>query len=158
MTSGEVTIRPLAADELGRIAEIDRTEQIGVIFVQRGAELEPRPGDWSAPAWDREGDGEHSVPAHVRELERYVDAGGVAIGAFENGHLVGLGVVVPHLRPGTAQLASLYVTSGRRDAGIGRRLCAALEAVARDAGDDRIVVWRRRRNTPSRSTAEADTR
>ena len=140
MTSDELTVRRLEYDELGRVADIDRTERIDLIFVQRGAELEPRPGDWSAPPWDPQGLGEHSVAAHLRELERYVDAGGVAFGAFESGRLVGLGVVVPHLRPGIAQLAWLHVTADRRDAGVGRRLCAALEAVARGAGDDRIVV------------------
>ena len=39
-----------------------------------------------------------------------------------------------------AQLAWLHVTAGRRDAGIGRRLSEALEAIAREAGDERIVV------------------
>jgi GNAT superfamily N-acetyltransferase len=136
----EPRIRPLRHDELGRVAEIDRTEQIDLIFVQHGGELEGRPGDWSAPAWDLHGDGEHSVMTHTRDLEHYVDAGGVALGAFDGDQMVGIGAVVPHVRPGIAQLAWLQVTNGRRDAGIGRRLCEALEAIAREAGDDRIVV------------------
>src|SRR5436305_2774525 len=140
MPMNELTIRRLDYDELGRIAEIDRTEQIGLIFVQRGAELEGRPGDWSAPAWDQEGDGEHSVVRHTRDLEHYVDGGGVALGAFEGQRLVGTGAVVPHLRPGIALLAWLHITAGRRDSGIGRELADALEAIARDAGDDRMVV------------------
>jgi predicted N-acetyltransferase YhbS len=148
MTNADLTIRRLRDDELGRVAEIDRTERIDVIFVQRGAELEPRPGDWSAPPWDPDGDGEHAVASHIREVERYVEAGGTALGAFDGDRLVGLGVVVPNLRPGTAQLAWLHVTAGRRDAGIGRRLCEALEGIARVAGDDRIVVSA----TPSQHT------
>jgi len=135
-----VTIRPLASGELGRVAEIDRSEQIDLIYVQRGAELEGRPGDWSAPGWDLDGDGEHSVRTHTRDLVHYVEAGGAALGAFDGDHMVGIGAVVPHIRPGIAQLAWLHVTNGRRDAGIGRRLCEALEAIAREAGDERIVV------------------
>src|SRR5688500_8267635 len=140
MPTEELIIRPLRFDELGRVAEIDRTEEIDLIFVQRGGELEGRPGDWSAPAWDQEGDGEQSVMTHAKDLAQYVGAGGVALGAFDGDRLVGMGAVVPHLRPGIAQLAWLHVTAGRRDAGIGRRLCVALEAIAREAGDDRIVV------------------
>ena len=140
MPTEELIIRPLRVDELHRVAEIDRTEEIDLIFVQRGAALEGRPGDWSAPAWDQEGDGEHSVVTHAKDLAHYVDAGGVALGAFDGDRLVGMGAVVTHLRPGIAQLAWLHVTAGRRDAGIGRRLCDALEAIAREAGDDRIVV------------------
>ena len=140
MTSKDLTIRRLDYDELGRVAEIDRTETIDLIYVQRGAELEGRPGDWSAPAWDQDGDGEFSVSTHTRDLEHYVDAGGVALGVFDGDRMVGIGAVVPHVRPSIAQLAWLHVTSGRRDAGIGRRLSDALEAIARESGDDRIVV------------------
>ena len=140
MPSDGLTIRRLERHELGRVDEIDRTERIDLIFVQRGAELEGRPGDWSAPAWDQVGDGEHSVVTHTRDLEHYVDAGGVALGVFDGGRLVGIGAVVPHLRPTIAQLAWLHVTAGRRDAGIGSRMSDALEAIAREAGDDRIVV------------------
>ena len=140
MGTEELTIRRLEYVELGRVAEIDRTERIDLIYIQRGAELEGRPGDWSAPAWDQDGHGEFSVSTHTRDLEHYVDAGGVALGAFDGDRMVGIGAVVPHVRPAIAQLAWLHVTAGRRDAGIGRRLCEALEAIARDAGDDRIVV------------------
>jgi ribosomal protein S18 acetylase RimI-like enzyme len=140
MPIDELTIRRLGRGELVRIGEIDRTEEIHLTFVQRGAELEGRPGDWSAPAWDQEGAGEQSVVTHARDLEHYVDAGGLVLGVFEGERLVGIGAVVPHLRPAIAQLAWLHVTAGRRDLGIGRQLADALEAIARDAGDDRIVV------------------
>ena len=36
-----VEIRRLEPDELRRVVEIDRTERIDTIYVQRGAELEP---------------------------------------------------------------------------------------------------------------------
>jgi hypothetical protein len=99
-----VEFRWLARVELSRVADIDRTERIDLIYEQRGTELEGRRGNWSSPAWD-----EHSVEAHRHALEDYVDAGGIALGAFSKGRLVGIGVVVPHLRPEIAQLAFLHV-------------------------------------------------
>ncbi len=99
-----VEFRWLARVELSRVADIDRTERIDLIYEQRGTELEERRGNWSSPAWD-----EHSVEAHRHALEDYVDAGGIALGAFSKGKLVGIGVVVPHLRPEIAQLAFLHV-------------------------------------------------
>ena len=109
--AADLTIRRLAYDELGRVAEIDRTERIDLIYVQRGAELEGRPGDWSSPGWDLDGDGDHSVATHTRDLEHYVDAGGVALGGFDGDRMVGIGAVVPHIRPGIAQLGWLHVIS-----------------------------------------------
>jgi predicted N-acetyltransferase YhbS len=53
---------------------------------------------------------------------------------------VGVAVVVPHLRPGVAQLAFLHVSEGFRATGIGRRLSDELDLIARDAGDTEIVV------------------
>ena len=81
------------------------------------------------------------MPATQRHApDRYVDAGGIALGAFSNGRLVGIGVVVPHLRPEIAQLAFLHVSQAFRALGIGRRLSDELDLIAGDAGDTEIVV------------------
>jgi GNAT superfamily N-acetyltransferase len=141
-------IRDLARDELTRVGEIDRTERIDVLFEQHGATLVPRGGAWSAPAWDPDGHGEHSVHAQHRALEHYADEGGIARGAFSNDRLVGIGVVVPHIRPAMAQLAYLHISRDCRSAGIGRRLSVDLELIARRAGDTEIVVSA----TPSENT------
>jgi GNAT superfamily N-acetyltransferase len=143
-----VEIRALERHELARVGEIDRTERIDVLFEQRGTELAARRGTWDAPAWDPHGQGEHSVVAQHRALEHYADVGGLALAAFANGRLVGIGMVVPHLRPTIAQLAYLHVSAAFRSGGIGGRLCDDLELVARDAGDAEIVVTA----TPSENT------
>ena len=73
-------------------------------------------------------------------LEHYVDMGGIALGAFAGERLAGIGAVVPHLRPGIAQLAYLMVSAPFRATGIGSRLCEQLDEIARTAGDSDMVV------------------
>src|SRR3954451_22417164 len=153
MTAGEaeeaaVELRPLGRTELARVGEIDRRERIDVRYDQRGTELVARHGDWSSPPWNPDGHGEHSVEAHVPALEHYVDTGGVASGGVAGGRLVGIGAVVPHLRPGVAQLAFLHVSAPFRAKGIGSRLSEQLEQIARTAGDSAMVVSA----TPSENT------
>jgi GNAT superfamily N-acetyltransferase len=143
-----IEIRRLERDELARVGEIDRTEHIEVLYVQRGARLVERMGDWSAAPWDQDGEGEHSVKAQQGELEKYAAAGALTLGAFSGDRLVGIGVVVPRLRPNIAQLAFLHVSDGFRAAGIGGRLSDELERWARDAGASEIVVSA----TPSENT------
>jgi GNAT superfamily N-acetyltransferase len=143
-----VEIRDLARDELSRVGEIDRTERIEVLIKQHGTELVAQRGSWSASAWDPDGHGEHSVDAQRRALVHYADAGGIARGAFSGGRLVAIGVVVPHIRPTIAQLAFLHVSQDFRATGLGSRLSADLELVARRAGDTEIVVSA----TPSENT------
>jgi GNAT superfamily N-acetyltransferase len=105
-------------------------------------------GTWDASAWDPGGEGEHSVESHRQTLARYVNAGGVARGAFSDGRLVGVGVVVPHIRSTIAQLAYLHVSQDVRSTGIGSRLSVDLELIAHRAGDTEIVVTA----TPSENT------
>jgi GNAT superfamily N-acetyltransferase len=126
--------------ELSRVREIDRRERIEVQYVQQGTELVARQGNWSSLAWDPDGHGEHSVKAQIHMLEHYVDAGGIALGACAGEQLVGIGVVVPHLRPGIAQLAYLMVSAPSRATGIGSRLCEQLDEIARAGGDSDMVV------------------
>ena len=136
----EIRLRRLARDELARVGEIDRTERIDVLYLQHGTRLEERRGDFSARAWLTEGRGEHSVAAQQKALEHYVEAGGLVLGAFDGDRLVGMGVVVPHVRPAIAQLAYLHVSDGYRGRGIGTRLSDELERIARKAGDATMVV------------------
>ena len=143
-----IEFRRLARAELSSVAEIDRTERIELIYVQRGTELEERRGNWNSPAWNPHGHGDNSVAAHRQALEQYLDAGGIALGAFSKGQLVGLGMVAPHLRPKIAQLTFLHVSAAFRATGIGRRLSDELDLIARDAGDTQIVVSA----TPSQNT------
>src|SRR5205807_2370927 len=139
MLEPEVEFRRLGRTELSRVAEIDRSERINVLYDLQGTQLVARHGNWTASAWNPNGHGEHSAEAKVHELQRYVDNGGVALGALANGRLVGIGVVVPHLRPGIAQLAFLHVSAPFRATGIGSRLSEHLEQIARAAGDSEIV-------------------
>jgi GNAT superfamily N-acetyltransferase len=146
--STELSHRKLEAHELARVAEIDRTERIDAIYVQHGSQLELVEGDRSSPPWDSEGHGEHSVAVVRSALEDWVRRGATALGAFDQDRLVGMGVLLPHLRPRVAQLAFLYVSDGYRGRGIGGRLARDLENIARTSGDTAIVVSA----TPSVST------
>jgi len=148
MVRGIVEVRRLERTELARVSEIDRTERIGMLYAQHGKLLVERPGSWDSPAWLRDGDGEHTVAAKVRELNGYLDLGGVAIGALDEGQLVGIGVVVSDRRPRIAQLAFLHVTAARRATGIGTILCEELERTARSGGAIEMVVSA----TPSANT------
>ena len=135
-----VELRRLDRTELSRVGEIDRRERIDVQYEQHGTELVARHGNWSSLAWDPNGHGEHSVENQIHMLEHYVDAGGTAIGAFAGHQVVGIGAVVPHLRPGIAQLAFLHVSAPFRATGIGSHLCEQLDEIARTAGDSDMVV------------------
>ena len=137
---GEITYSRLAHADLERIGEIDRTERIDTLYVQQGDRLDRRFGAFSAPAWFTEGEGEHSVAHQRAECERHLAAGGIALGAFANGRLVGIGIVRPHIRPGVAQFAFLYVSNAHRAQGIGQRLSEQLERLAREGGDTTMVV------------------
>jgi len=140
MSLSIIEYRRLAPTELWRVGEIDRSERIEALYVQHGTRLELRAGDFSARPWLPEGEGEHSVAAQRAALESYVAQGASVLGAFDANLLVGVGVVVPHLRPGIAQLAYLHVSAGYRDRGIGRRLADELERIAHEAGDGEMVV------------------
>lgn len=134
-----IELRVLEPHEVSRVGEIDRTERIDTLYVQHGVELEPVAGDFSAARWS-EDPGEHSVRHQVEECERYLSAGGTAVGAFADDRLVGIGIVVPHVGDGVAQLAYLHVSDGFRGSGIGGALADELERIARAAGDMVMVV------------------
>jgi predicted N-acetyltransferase YhbS len=138
--STDVRYRGLETSELARVGDIDRTEQIDALCVQHGDRLELRAGEFSASPWSPGDADEHSIAAQVAAVQDYVENGAIALGAFDAGRLVGIGLVKPHVRPGIAQLAYLHVSNGYRAEGIGGRLCDRLEEIAREAGDTSMVV------------------
>lgn len=140
MLNDNIVYRRLAERDLAHIGEIDRSERIDTLYVQHGRRLEKRTGDWSASGWSTEGEGEHSVSHQIAECSRHLGAGAIALGAFADERLVGIGVMTPHIRPGIAQLAYLHVSNAYRDTGIGRHLSDELERLAREAGDATMVV------------------
>jgi len=135
-----IEYRRLVSSELALIADIDRTEHIDALYVQRGARLELRRGDFSAPPWSHDGTGEHSIVGQEAALAKYVQEGAIALAAFDGKRLVGIGLVKLHIRPGIAQLAYLHVSHGSRARGIGGRLSAEMERIAREAGNTSMVV------------------
>jgi ribosomal protein S18 acetylase RimI-like enzyme len=136
----EISYRRLDPDEVARVGEIDRTEQVSAIYVQHGERLERRPAEHTVPGWLPDGESAHSV-AHQREfLEAHVAAGAVVLGALQGERLIGLGVVTPHIRPRIAQLTFLYVSDGFRRNGVGLRLTEELERIAQAAGATEMVV------------------
>jgi hypothetical protein len=87
----EITYSRLVRTDLERIGEIDRTERTDTLYVQHGDRLDRRFGDSARRRGSRKGRGEYSVA-----------------------QLVGIGIVSPHIRPGIAHFAFLYVRSAHR--------------------------------------------
>ncbi len=69
-----ITYRPLAAADLERLGEIDRTERIETLYIQQGEQLVERAATFDVPPWSAEGDHEHSL-AYLRAFcERHLAA------------------------------------------------------------------------------------
>ena len=122
-----------------------------MLYDQHGTRLVARHGNWSAPAWNPDGHGEHSVEANVQTLEQYASTpAGSRSGAFTSGRLVGIGVVVPRLRPRSRRSwhSSTSAQHCAARSGIGSRLSDQLEQIASAAGDSDMVVSA----TPSENT------
>jgi hypothetical protein len=99
-----ITIHHMAASELDRIGEIDRSEHVTQAYVYRGGSLERRAVDLKVPTWSRSGDDEHSVQSRVNAWKPILDRGGTLVGAFDAEILVGFAIYQPHLAAGMANL------------------------------------------------------
>ena len=69
-----------------------------------------------------------------------MDKGAVAMGAFEGERMAGIGVLLPELREGMAQLTFLHVSRPHRRAGIAARLVGELFRVAEERGASAVYV------------------
>ena len=94
------------------------------------------------------------LAAYVRRIEALLDAGGVALGAWDGARLVGLGTLDVRGVGGDGavlKLDMLYVDAGHRHRGIGRVLTQRLAAEASARGARALYVSA----TPTRNTVDA---
>ncbi len=132
------TIRRMALSELGRIGEIDRSEDITQQYKCRGGALELIDVDIHAPRWGQPG--EHTVQHYVDSWRLLLEAGGLLLGAFDGDRVVGVAIYQPCLSEGLANFAVLYVTRTYRHQGIGAVLTNEVERLARADGAQRLYV------------------
>jgi GNAT superfamily N-acetyltransferase len=145
-----ITIRHLAASELDRIGEIDRSEHVTEEYAYRGGLLERRAVDVRVPPWSRSGDHEHSVQGRVDAWHPILARGGTLVGAFDAETLAGFAIYRPNLAVQLANLSALYVSRSYRRKGVGSLLTREVARLARADGARRLYVSA----TPSVPTVE----
>jgi ribosomal protein S18 acetylase RimI-like enzyme len=145
-----ITIRHMAASELDRISEIDRSEHVAQEYSYRRGSLERRDVDVRVPTWSRTGDHEHSVQGKVKAWQPTLDRDGTLVGAFNADTLVGFAIYQRHLAEGLANLLALHVSRNYRRMGIASLLVEEVARLARADGARRVYVSA----TPSGPTVE----
>jgi hypothetical protein len=79
----QIQYRWLEAEEVTKIADIDRSERIRVGYKLVGSELQQLDVNWDSPAWALEGEGEYSVAAQVNFCQEHLARNGRMFGAFD---------------------------------------------------------------------------
>jgi ribosomal protein S18 acetylase RimI-like enzyme len=141
-----IKIRQLSSSDIGRIAEIDRSEHVTLGYFFRDGKLEAKEVDWQVPRWFADGP-EHSVQALIQFLAPILAQGGTMLGAFDGDLLVGVAIYRPDLAKDMAQLVFLHVSNGYRRQGIAARLTAETIRLAQEDEATKLYVSA----TPSQS-------
>ena len=133
-----ITGRLLSADELERIAEIDRSEVIERIYYAEPDGLVAR-----AERYDMRGWPSGNVDGIVADLRTCHAQGGWIYGLFGGDRLIGVAAVDTRRfgpRQEMLQLLLMHVSQPYRDQGLGTRLFGAACAQARARGARRLYV------------------
>lgn len=138
----------MAASELGRIGEVDRSEHVTEEYTYRRGRLETRAADIRVAPWALVGDGEHSVRGKIADWQPILAGGGSLIGAFDGDALAGFAIYRPRISDGVANLAALFVGQPHRRRGVASQLTREVVRLARGGGARRLYVSA----TPSGST------
>jgi ribosomal protein S18 acetylase RimI-like enzyme len=134
-----IQIKQMKNTDVGRIAEIDRSEHVTLCYSIHDGRLVAEEVDWQVPAWFAEGP-EHSVPSKVKFLAPVLAEEATMWGAFDGDPLVGVMVYRPRLTEDTAQLVFLHVSNSHRRRGIATRLTAECTRLAREDGAEWLYV------------------
>ncbi|RJG23631.1 GNAT family N-acetyltransferase [Paenibacillus thiaminolyticus] len=133
-----IRIRKMELEEYRKIKEIDRSEQINLIYVNQGDSIVEQPAGHECPTWNQ---------AELKELEERfqyeLKHGGLAIGAFDGEKLAGFGVLAHRLRGpdnDRIQVDLMYVSRAYRRQGIGSRIIQLLSDEARHRGAKYLYI------------------
>jgi len=133
----DIDYRPLAAAELGRVDQIDRSEVVHQIYRHRDGALELEDNFWDGNGWPGWGDD------HRQRLDACLANDGVAWGAFDRERMVGIAALDGRRISANLDRLDLYflhVTNGYRGTGIGHRLIDLAIDRARDLGARSLYV------------------
>ena len=130
----------LSPADLDRLGDIDRSEEVRVGYTMHDGSLRRIDVHWDIPPWRPDGEGGHTVPAKIAFCRDHMDRGAVAIGAYDGERMAAIGVLLPRLHEGMAQLAFLHVSRTHRRAGLGAKLLEELLPVAREHGATAVYV------------------
>jgi GNAT superfamily N-acetyltransferase len=136
-----VALAPFTAADAGRLAELDRSESVPMLYAVRGGEIVSLGRGEEVPQWS--GAWLEDVVAFTR---RHLEAGGVGVGAFDGGRdglLVGVSVLGGAPVGGDAeslQLALLHVGRPYRRTGLARRLLQHVRREAVHRGARRLYI------------------
>jgi ribosomal protein S18 acetylase RimI-like enzyme len=134
-----IIIKQLPASDIERIAEIDRSEHVTVLYRAEQGRLVAEEVDMAVPAWYSEGD-EYSVQAKLKHWRPILDEGGVLLGALDGEQLAGFAILRYRLDEGMAQLAVLHVSRPYRRQGIAGQLTEEVCRLARADGARSLYV------------------
>jgi len=129
-----IEIRLLNPDELEKIYQIDRSEEIEHRYRFVDGELKAFDEEASVPHdpkyWD----------AYFEEWKKALESGAEAFGAFDSEQLSGIVILNPNLEPGTEQFLALYVDSNHRMSGIAKSLYLKAQDAAKARKSKKLYV------------------
>ena len=120
-----VTLRPMTGEELARVEEIDVSESGATVYSVAEGKLALKEETWRRPHRSAE-----KWQPQIKHWKTLLEQGGAAIGAFENGRVVGIAVLRYRLTNSAAQLAALFVDRTHRREGIASALTQELIRMA----------------------------
>lgn len=133
-----ITFQRMNQDHVNQLHEIDRSEYIDLIYEMNQGQMREVKQDHECPNWNEDvlEDIKHRF---LFELEH----GGIAVGAFYVGKLVGFGVLAHKLRGldhDRLQIDLMYVSRAYRRQGIGTRILNQLSEEARRQGAKYLYI------------------
>jgi GNAT superfamily N-acetyltransferase len=139
-----IEIRTLKKDELKKIYQIDRSEEIDQMYQITDEKLESYQCEVSILSENRFWDD------HFEVWESAIQGGAIAFGAFDGDALAGFALLQYPVETKTGQLIALYVNSDHRLSGIAKSLFMEIQDAAKRIGLKQLLVSA----TPSHSSVK----